>query len=110
MQLTRHTLSASSRTFSAVPQVEKPPRRTYIKGGNPNYAKKVQMPGVGKGNNPNSRKGIEMAREKKKKAAEERDPLLPTSVLMPTSVDDILDASMRRWYERDGEAEPEPLD
>ena len=44
---------------------------------------------------------------------EERDPQLPTSVPMPTAVEDITDAGMRAMWEQeqamDGEAAPEPL-
>ena len=67
------------------------------------------MPGVGKGNNPNSHK-------RQKLDKDERDPTLPTSVPMPSAVEDITDAGMRAMWEQsmamDGEAAPcvEPLD
>ena len=47
------------------------------------------------------------------KNKEERDPQLPTSVPMPSTVEDITDAGMRAMWEQqqtmDGEAPPEPL-
>ena len=77
--------------------------------GAPN-TKVVQMPGVGKGNNPNSHKRQKLENE------QERDPQLPTSVPMPSAVEDITDAGMRALWEQsaamDGEPAPfvEPVD
>ena len=47
------------------------------------------------------------------KDKEERDPQLPTSVPLPSAVEDITDAGMRAMWEQeqamDGEAAPEAL-
>ena len=40
---------------------------------------------------------------------EERDPQLPTSVPLPSRIEDINDPGMRAMWEMDGEAPPEPL-
>ena len=68
------------------------------------------MPGVGRGHNPNSHRKLWGAPLKKQKLMEQRDPQLPTSVPMPSAVEDITDAGMRAMWERDGEVEQEPLD
>ena len=41
---------------------------------------------------------------------EQRDPQLPTSVPMPSAVEDISDAGMRAMWETHGEVAQEPLD
>ena len=43
------------------------------------------------------------------KEKEERDPQLPTSVPIPSRIEDIHDPGMRAMWEMDGEAPPEPL-
>ena len=46
---------------------------------------------------------------KSDKDKEERNPQLPTSVPMPSSIEDICDPGMRAMWDMDGEAPPEPL-
>jgi len=63
-----------------------------------------QSKGVGRGSNAKGPNGKFMC------DGEQRDPQLPTSVPMPSAVEDITDAGMRAMWEIDGEVAQEPLD
>ena len=59
------------------------------------------MPGVGKGNNPNSHKRQKLGKDN------EEEP--PEYGFMPSRIEDIRDPGMRAMWEMDGEVSPEPL-
>lgn len=77
--------------------------------------KHPKMPGIGRGKHPNSKEAWKLGC-KQKVIEGPRDPALPTTVPMPSAVEDITDAGMRAMWEQaaamDGEAAPypEPLD
>ena len=67
-----------------------------------------QSKGVGRGSNPKGPNGKFMRAD-----GEQRDPQLPTTVPMPSAIEDITDAGMRAMWEAEasGGALPiEPLD
>jgi hypothetical protein len=88
-------------------------KKTWNKGAP--LSKPPKMPGIGRGNHPNSKEAWRLGC-KEKVIEGPRDPTLPTSVPMPSAVEDITDAGMRAMWEQsmamDGEAAPcvEPLD
>ena len=59
-------------------------------------SKKVQMPGVGRGMNPNS-EATRFVKDCRRE--EKRDPTLPTSVPMPATVEEVCDPGMRAMWE-----------
>ena len=77
--------------------------------------KHPKMPGIGRGKHPNSKEAWKLGC-KQKVIEGPRDPTLPTTVPMPSAIEDITDAGMRAMWEQsmamDGEAAPcvEPLD
>ena len=79
------------------------------------FTKHPKMPGIGRGNHPNSQDAWKLGC-KQKVLEGPRDPTLPTTVPMPSAVEDITDAGMRAMWEQsmalDGEAAScmEPLD
>ena len=71
--------------------------------------KHPKMPGVGRGQHPNSKEAWRLGC-KEKVIEGPRDSTLPTTVPMPSAVEDITHAGMRAMWEQsmamDGEAEP----
>ena len=74
--------------------------------------KQPKMPGIGRGKHPNSKEAWKLGC-KQKVIEGPRDSTLPTTVPMPSAVEDITDAGMRAMWEQeqamDGEAAPEAL-
>ena len=71
-------------------------------------SKHPKMPGVGRGMHPNSQAAWKLGL-KQKVIEGSRSSDLPTTVPMPSSVDEITNSGMRAMWEMDGEASPEPL-
>ena len=63
-------------------------------------SKQPKMPGIGRGQHPNSKAGKKLDDNK----SEQRDPQLPTSVPMPAALDEVNNMPMRTMLAADGGA------
>ena len=100
-----HTLCAqgSKREQERAEALAKGELRTWTKGAPRSHVSK----GVGKG--AGTQQGAKGRFEAVPDANKPRDDKLPTSVPMPSCIEDITNAGMRAMWEIDGEAPPEPL-